>query len=147
MPDNRQKPDETNRVLVKLRPSGASALRAAESRARLRPLHDTPSQTQAGVFGLDAAPQWFLAELPDGGATPWDLAHARVADQLGVSESDVVFAEPDLVHNVFQDTNEEEVSPGFAAADKCDPNPQDGTHGKALGPGDFWHLGDAFSQL
>ncbi len=148
MPNNGQKPDASNRVLVKLRPSSATALRAAESRASLRPLHDTPTQTRAIAFGLDAAPQWFLAELPDGAATPWDLAHARVADQLGVSESDVVFAEPDLVHNFYQDTNEAEVGPAFAAADKCDANPQDFEHGKARSPDKFaWHLDDAFSQL
>ncbi|HEX8117223.1 MAG TPA: S8/S53 family peptidase, partial [Pyrinomonadaceae bacterium] len=99
-------------------------------------------------FGLDSAPRWFLAELPDGAATPWDLAHARVAAQLGVSESDVVFAEPDLFHNVYRDANEEEVGPAFAATDKCEANPQDGTHGKALGPEQFaWHLGPEFSQL
>src|SRR5215210_518854 len=99
MPNNRQASAETNRVLVKLRPS--NALRAVESRANLRPLFDTPQAT-AGGFGLDSTPQWFVAELPDGAATPWDLAHARIAGQLGISESDIVFAEPDVVHDVYQ---------------------------------------------
>ena len=146
MPKNKLMPAETNRVLVKLRPS--NALRAAESRANLRPLYDTPQAT-AGGFGLDSDPQWFLAELPDGAATPWDLAHARVAAQLGVSESDVFFAEPDIVYqNVYQDANEEDTARGFAAGDDCVAKPQDGTHGKALGPDEFaWHLGDKFSQL
>ncbi len=147
MPDKKQAPAKDNRLLVKLRPS--SALRAAESRANLQPLYDTPQPSATSAFGLDAAaPQWFLAELPDGAASPWDLAHARVAAQLGVSESDVVFAEPDLVHDVYQDTNEEEVGAGFAAADQCEANPQDGTRGKALGPDAFaWHLGNDYSQL
>ena len=145
MPNNKQSPAETNRVLVKLRPS--NALRAAESRANLRPLYDTPPTTTAS-FGLDSASQWFLADLPDGAETGWDLAHARVAAQLGVSESDVVFAEPDIVHNVYQDANEEEIARGFAAGDQCEANPQDGTHGKALGPDEFaWHLGDNYTQL
>ena len=92
MPNNNRIPAETNRVLVKLRPS--NALRAAESRANLRPLYDS-QQTTAEAFGIGGEPQWFLAELPEGAATPWDLAHARVAEQLGISESDVIFAEPD----------------------------------------------------
>lgn len=142
-------PAGTNSILVKLRPSGS--LKAAESRANLRPLYDEPPRATAQQgFGLDAAvPQWFLAELPDGAATPWDLAHARVAAQLGVAESDVLFAEPDLVHNVYRDTNEADIREGFAAGENCAADPQDGTRGKATGPADVfaWHLGDDFSQL
>src|SRR5690348_11559801 len=125
-------PVGTNTILVKLRPT--NALRAAESRANLRPLYDETPRAAAPTFGLDTTPQWFLAELPDGAATPWDLAHARVAAQLGVSESDVVFAEPDLVQNVYRDANEEEIGPGFAAGEQCNADPPDGTRGKALGP-------------
>ncbi|HEX8117431.1 MAG TPA: S8/S53 family peptidase, partial [Pyrinomonadaceae bacterium] len=160
MPNDKPKMEETNRILVKLRPTGASALRAAESRAQLRPLHEgQEQQAQAAGFGLDSAtPRWFLAEMPDGAATPWDLAHARVADQLGVSESDVLFAEPDLVHAVFdddgkpvsffRDTNEAELSRGLAAGDMCEAKPQDGGHGKKLGPDKFaWHLDDEYTQL
>src|SRR5689334_22237025 len=146
MPNKKLMPADANRVLVKLRPS--NALRAAESRANLRPLYDTPP-ARAAAFGLDSAPQWFLAELPDGAATPWDLAHARVAAQLGVAESDVVFAEPDLVYrDVYQDTNEEAAGGPFAAGESCAANPPDGTHGKEAGPEEFaWHLGDAYTQL
>jgi subtilisin family serine protease len=144
VPDKKIKPLETNRVLVKLRPS--NALRAAESRVNLRPLIDTPQK--AGSFGIGAEPQWFMAELADGAANPWDMAHARVAGQLGVSESDVIFAEPDLIHNVYQDANEEAANQVFAVGDNCQINPQDGTHGKALGPNAFaWHLGDDYTQL
>ena len=134
-----------NRVLVKLRPS--SALRAAESRANLRPLYDPPRAT-AAVLGVGAEPQWFLADLPDGAVTPWDLAHARVAGQLGVAESDVVFAEPDVVHTVYRDANEAETGRGLAVGDECEASPQDSNHGKAVGPGAFaWHLGDDYTQL
>ena len=145
MPTDKPVPANTNRVLVKLRPS--NALRAAESRANLRPLYDTPQAT-AAAFGVGGEPRWFLADLPDGAATPWDLAHARVAQQLGLSESDVIFAEPDVVHDVYHDANEAEARPGFAVGDDCEANPQDGTHGKALGPNVFaWHLGDDYTQL
>jgi subtilisin family serine protease len=136
---------ETNRLLLKLRPS--SALRAAESRANLQPLYDT-TRAATSALGIGAEPQWYLAELPDGAETPWDLAHARVAGQLGVSESDVIFAEPDIVHNIYQDANEVSTDHAFAVGDKCEANPQDGTHGKALGPDTFaWHLGDDYTQL
>jgi subtilisin family serine protease len=138
-------PVETNRVLVKMRPS--SALRAAGSRANLRPLYDTPSARPA-AFGLDATPQWFIADLPDAAATPWDLAHGRLADELGVASSDVIFAEPDLVHDVYPDTNEARTIEGFGATRiECVRNPQDDTHGKAVGPDEIWHLRDDRTQL
>ena len=148
MPHPAPEPAEAARILVKLRPP--PSLAAAESRANLRPLYDDPPE---GTLGLSAQPRWFLADLPDGptgAATPWDLAHARVADQLGVAESDVLFAEPDLVHRgVYPDTNEADVVAGFAAGVDCTRNGQDGTRGKAVGPnGVFaWHLGDDYSQL
>jgi subtilisin family serine protease len=144
VPD-KPKVEETGRLLVKLRPS--NALRAAESNANLRPLHEGPAA--ASPFAADAEPQWYLAELPEGGATPWDSAHARVGAQLGVAEADVLFAEPDMLHNVYVDANEERLDEGFAAGDKCDPTPQDAGHGKPVGPaGEFaWHLGDNYTQL
>jgi len=139
---------DANRVLVKLRPSGA--LRAAESRVNLRPLYNGP-QAGAAVFGAGAEPQWFLADLPDGAATPWDLAHARLAGQLGVAEADVVFAEPDIAHRIYQDANEERPGPGrtFAVGSECDPIPPDNGNGKPLGPAAdlAWHLGPAYTQL
>ena len=120
-----------NRVLVKLRP--AAALGAAEARAGLRPLFDRPLAGPEGGFGLDAAPRWFVAELPDGAATAWDLAHARVADQLGVAESEVLYAEPDLVHKIYRDEMAEtKARPGtpFAVGEDCTVVPQDGSNGK-----------------
>ena len=145
MPNDKQAAAGTNRVLVKLRPS--NALRAAESRVNLEPLYDTPPGT-AGAFGLDSSPQWFLADLPDGAATPWDLAHSRVADQLGVAESDVIFAEPDVIHRVFKVPDPGPAGQAFAVGDNCTADPQDAGNGKAIGPKVFgWHLDDEFSQL
>ena len=136
--------EPTNRVLVKLRPS--NALRAAESRAKLRPLYETPVMTEG--FGVDAGAQWYLAELPGGAASPWDLANSQIAGELGVAESDVVFAEPDIVHDVYVDTNEERTPEGFGATKiECVANPQDNKGGKVVGPRESWHLGDDFSQL
>ena len=143
---NGQQPPADNRVLVKLRPSSASALRAAEGRANLRPLFDKPPSTAVAGFGF-AESQWYLAELPDGAATPWDLAHARVADQLGVAEADVEFAEPDLVHDIFEDPDDEPTAAVAAIGQSCGPIPQDGGHKKAVGPDFAWHLRDDFSQL
>src|SRR5689334_7156244 len=102
-----------NRVLVKLRPS--AGLRAAESRANLRPL-GVVAPTAPG-FGLDATPRWHVAELPDGAPIAWDVAHARVADQLGVDESDVVFAEPDVQQSVYRDENERDASQPLGATE------------------------------
>jgi hypothetical protein len=134
-----------NRLLVKLLPT--VALAAADPRANLRPLYDSTQQTAA--FGLGAAPTWFLADMPEGAETPWDLAHAQVAGQLGIDESAVLFAEPDLAQS-FPDTNEK--NPGgspFAVDFDCNSIPgQDDTEGKIKGPDKFgWHLDDEFSQL
>ena len=99
-------------------------------------------------FGLAATPQWFIAELPEGADMPWDLAHGRVADQLGVAESDVLFAEPDIIHDVYEDTNEERTADGFGATKiECVQNPQDATRGKVTGSNEVWHIGDNFTQL
>ena len=134
-----------NRLLVKLLPT--AALAAADPRANLRPLFDSAPQTTA--FGLGAAPAWFLADLPDGAATPWDLAHSQVASQLGVDESAVIFAEPDLEQS-FPDTNEKNPGGGpmLALEDSCGSVPQQDIGGKILGPDRFaWHLDDEFTQL
>jgi hypothetical protein len=133
------------RVLVKLRPS--AALGAAESRANLRPLR-VSSAAATSPFALDQEPQWYVAEVPESAALPWDTAHARLANQLGIAESDVIFAEPDLVHTVFPDDSDmAAVSGPFAVGDNCSADPQDATHGKVVGQHDGWHLDPDFSQL
>lgn len=138
-------PNNSNRILVKLLPT--VGLAAANPQANLRPLYDSPQQTNA--FGLGAAPAWFLADLPDGAATPWDLAHEQVAGQLGIDESAVLFAEPDLAQS-FPDTNEKNIGASpFAVDFDCNSIPgQDDTGGKVKGPDKFgWHLDDEFTQL
>lgn len=132
-----------NRILVKLLPS--VALAAADPRANLRPLYDSP--TAAGDFGLVSGPRWHLADLPDGAANPWDLAHGQVADQLGIDQSAVLFAEPDLPQS-FKVSDEDSASGGpFAAAQHCVAVPQDSTHNKVIGPSNAWHLLPNYSQL
>ncbi len=61
----------------------------------------------------------------------------------------MIFAEPDLIHTVFQDTNGVPAGQPFAAAEDCTSNPQDGNNGKITGPGGVfaWHLRGDFSQL
>ncbi|PKN62085.1 MAG: peptidase S8 [Deltaproteobacteria bacterium HGW-Deltaproteobacteria-15] len=142
---NKQAIASTNRLLIKIRPS--STLQAAESRVNLRPLYNTP-RAKAALLGIGAEPQWFLADLPGGPANPWDLAHSRVAEQLGVSESDVIFIEPDIIHNIFPDPHAREADQTFAVGEECVCHLQDGEHGKACGPDVFaWHLGEEYTQL
>jgi hypothetical protein len=132
-----------NRILVKLLPS--NGLRAAESRVNLRPL--VGGARSGTPMALAGTPDWYVAELEDG-ASPWDLAHNKVAAQLGVAESDVLFAEPDLKQTIFRDGNELPRDGALAIGEQCEATAQDGTHGKALGPARFgWHLEDAFSGL
>lgn len=133
-----------NRILVKLRPS--ASLGAAERSASLRPLFEDATHDGMGAAG---EARWFVAELGDGAETPWDLAHARVADQLGVAASDVVFAEPDLVHDIYPDPTGPAASGAFAIAPDCDnPRRQNDNGGAAIGPtNEAWHLDKKYSQL
>lgn len=135
----------SSRILVKLRPS--NALAAAESRGALRPLFESRP-----AFRLSTSAEWFVAELAEGAATPWDAAHARVADQLGLAASDVLFVEPDMVHDMYgehgHDPNELPPDARLALGTDCGPVDQDGGCGKAVGPAGFaWHLGEGYSQL
>jgi subtilisin family serine protease len=130
-----------DRLLVKLRPS--AALRAAESR-NLQPLFESSAE----AFGLGEDPQWYVAEMAEPAQVPWDLAHARVADQLGVAPSDVLFAEPDLVHTIYDNPLAVTASAALAAVGQdCQELPQDPSNDKAVGNADGWHLSDDFSQL
>ncbi len=131
------------RILVKLRPT--ASLGAAESRANLRPLYEGVRATQ---FGAASEAEWYIADLADGAAQPWDLAHARVADQLGIAGSDVLFVEPDLIHTIYTDRNETDGPIPFGVTADCAKQvEQDAGNKKAVGAGFAWHLGDDFSQL
>jgi hypothetical protein len=145
----REAPDTgtTDRVIVEMRPSRARA--AAGSRARIRPLFDTPASGPAS-FGVTDEPRLFLADLPESAATPWDLAHERVAAQLGVAREDVLFVEPDLIHRVYleddsvRDASEEERR---GLTRDCTNRPQNPEGGQAVGSEPGWHLGSDFTQL
>ena len=132
-----------NRLLLKLR--SQAALAAAAPQTNLRPLHLT--STQAGNLGLAPAPAWYVAEMPDDDPTPWDGAHAQVARRLGIAESEILFAEPDLAHT-FPDLNEKHRGDqSFAVGSDCQELPQQSSGGRATGQGFAWHLGDDHSQL
>jgi hypothetical protein len=133
----------TNRILVKLRSS--VALAAAAPRANLRLLFELAAPS--GVLGVAAAPAWYIADLPDGGPTPWDVAYARVADQLGIAASDVLFAEPDLPQSYETANERSRPDQPFAVGQDCNDEPQIADGGRATGPGFAWHLQDDFSQL
>jgi hypothetical protein len=134
-------------VLVKLR-SSAAALQA-DDRANLRPLRVTVPGA-APALGVGTEPQWFIADLPDDVANPWDLAHTRLSDYLGVADTDVMFAEPDLAQGAFPDDGDGAPAPGstVTVGKNCEPVGQNGENGQAVGPDKIaWHLDDDFSQL
>jgi hypothetical protein len=135
---------DSQRILVKLR--AGAALGAAAARASLRPLFD---DAPVRPFGGAATASWHLAELTDsGGPTAWDGAHNRIADQLGISESDVLLAEPDLPQS-YPDLNEgNKGNEPFAFSGDCQARPQQNTSKRVVGPSAFaWHLGDDYTQL
>ncbi len=96
-------------------------------------------------FSLDGSPQWFMVRA-EPSAGPWDQAHARVAAQLGVDEGDVLFVEPDLVHSIYRDSEQDRAG-GMAVGSDCRPIGQDAGSGKATGQGFAWHLDAAHSEL
>src|SRR5438477_11967530 len=122
-----------NSILVKLRPNFGFA--AAASKVNLRPLYE--GRRDRNVFGVSDAPAWYLADLPDTeGPNAWDLAHARVADQLGVDASAVLFAEPDLDQS-FDDGSETTAVGGATLGAAPAPGghiQQDPNNGKITGP-------------
>lgn len=136
----------SNRLLIKLQPS--AALAAADSRANLRPLYG--AATPESNLGLAATPAWYLADVQDGGETAWDAAHARVADQLGIDQSGILFVEPDLTQTIYLDPHDRGRIEGMMATgiDCQSPPQQTDAGGRALGPDEFaWHLGDRYTQL
>jgi Subtilase family len=127
------------RLLLKLRPEGATRGLAAR---QLEPLYESSLSLLASP-----EPQWFVADTP-GADTAWDAAHREAVAALGLAEDDVLFVEPDLVHDIYRDTNERLGGEPFAVGEDCGAIPQDGSNGKALGPQTFgWHLDDGYSQL
>src|SRR5438045_8456729 len=84
----------------------------------------------------------------------WDLEHARVADQLGIDASAVLFAEPDLDQS-FEERSENVEPAGAAlalAGQTAQHIGQTDAKGKKIGPSPEapstgWHFDDAFSQL
>ena len=137
--------DETV-ILAKIRPS--SRLMAASSRTDLEPLYEA---SPTASFSLDGGPQWFKVRVEQG-ATGWDQAHTQVAGQLGIDGSDVIFAEPDMVHSIFPESDADgsmahDRAGNMGVGEQCERIAQDPGHGKAVGDGFAWHLGQKYSQL
>jgi len=137
----------SQRLLLKLR--SVAGLAAAAPQANLRPLFDEPRKTAASeTLGLiSGTPTWYVADLPDMEPNPWDSAHSQVADALGIDDSAILFAEPDLPQS-YPDQNEinPKGSPLAIAPPDCSPKDQQHDQ-RPSGPGFAWHLRDEFSQL
>jgi len=133
-----------SRLLVKI--SARASRTSLAANASLRPLFEVHPQAEGFELSSESA-TWYLADQQDLGPLPWDAAHGRVADMLGLDESHVLFAEPDIAQHY---PTENEANPGgsaFALAPpNCDPAPQHDDQRKP-GPGFAWHLRDEFSQL
>ena len=126
------------------------SLRAAGVAFEIKPLFKTSgvgrTASQIGVTsGGDW--EWHIArpKVSVDGASPWELAHAAVANRLGLSAETEMFVEPDLEQEwIYENPVARDAM--AAAADACVFNDQ---IGKLPGlPGHFaWHLSSDFSQL
>mgnify|MGYP001827737028 CR=1 FL=1 len=86
----------TGMLLAKIRSS--DRLLGASGRRGVEPMR-VGGPDDAGPFALDGRPEWFMVEA-DQDATAWDQAHAQVAAKLGIADDDVLFVEPDRVHDL-----------------------------------------------
>ena len=132
------------RLLLKLHPQTNFA--AVDRRANLRPLFETTGETRA--FGLTAdTAAWYLADVGDLGPSPWDAAHGQISAALGIDQSAILFAEPDLPQS-YPDQNEVNRGGSPFAFGEQDCKFQDQySDERKPGPGFAWHLRDEFSQL
>ena len=133
-----------SRLLVKISAKTSPTTLAANS--NLRPLFEVRPQGEG--FGLSSeSATWCIADQQEFGPLPWDAAHGRVADMLGLDEADVLFAEPDLPQ-CYPTENEANPkgSPFALDTPNCQPAPQHNDQRKP-GPEFAWHLLDQFSQL
>lgn len=133
----------TGTLLAKLR---ATPQLGAAARVDLEPLRTSVQAGRQKGFAFDGSPQWFRVHS-EAAASPWDQAHAQVAGQLGIAESDVLFVEPDLEQRLYFDDTDESRAGGLGVKGGCQPIPQDGSHNKAVGDGNAWHLGAKYSEL
>jgi hypothetical protein len=141
VPDDKPPARADTQVLVKLR-SSAAALQAAAS-SNLRPLRVTIPGS-APAFGIGTEPQWFIAQVPNDAANPWDLAHTR-PDQLGCGRGRHV--RRTRRRGGFPDDGD--VAPGstLVVGKNCEPIGQNAEDSQAVGPRQgAWHLDDEFSQ-
>ncbi len=134
----------TGMLLAKIRSS--DRLLGASGRRGVEPMR-VGGPDDAGPFALDGRPEWFMVEA-DQDATAWDQAHAQVAAKLGIADDDVLFVEPDRVHDLNRIADGDDGATGVLGLDSCpDQIPQDDDNGKATGDGFAWHLNASHSQL
>src|SRR6185295_3683983 len=146
------------RLLVKVRGDGqafAATARTAFGAAgiEVEPILSVPAP--AGPPGAAAGPAqgstWLRVGTAMAEENPWDAAHRLVAPgsafaAAGAAEIEAV--EPDVVQAWLPVPPDADHGAGVAAAaDRCVFSDQDGSGGKARGPGLAWSQGDAFSEL
>jgi Subtilase family len=135
--------DGTGVVLAKLR--STERLFGAAGRLGVEPLRPDAPGAAVRPVPLDGRPVWFSVPA-EPAASPWDQVHQRLAFQLGIDESDVLFVEPDLVHSIYHD-DEQALRRGLAVGEDCGFQGQDGRNGKITGTGFAWHLDGGHTGL
>lgn len=140
------------RLLIKVRGNGkrfaAAAKRAfGAAGTDLRPILTIPPVDGGAGVAATQGSTWLQLAVPTRD-NPWDAAYELAAPGggLAAAAADVEFVEPDIEQAWLQPPEEAE-GLGMAAADRCAFNGQDGSGGKARGPGPGWTLGDSFSEF
>ncbi len=144
------------KLLVKVRGDGRSFTAAARrafgaDAVEIEPILRVPASTDgdagADRLGPASGSTWLRVSTAGTGENPWDAAHDLTAPGRGFSiagAAGIEVIEPDIAQSWLPIPPEAE---GIAAADRCSFTDQDGSGGKARGPGLAWNLGDNFSEL
>lgn len=140
------------RLLVKVRGNGdaftaAARLAFGATAVDIEPILRVPASSAAGAaaLGADSGSTWLRVNRPADAENSWDAAHRFVAPGQGMAAaalSGVEVVEPDIVQEWLPPPVG---AAGLAAGDRCVFTDQDGSGGKARGPGIAWNQNANFS--
>ena len=128
---------EVDGLLVKVRSGAAFAAANSDLLGKSEVILEVPPGSTGGMgLAADEHTTWLKV---DAGDSPWDRAHALMAQGFAATASNVVAAEPDIVQQFPTDR--------AGKASPCVNEPPSAKGGLVPGPHFAWHLDDNYSGL